>query len=139
MREQSFATRESVNFFVSVSKAADEQTVTGVVLQPEETDAQGDIISAEVIKKAAHDFLAQYNKKTELGLMHTNFRKNFELYESWVAPVDLVLKSAVVKAGSWLITVKVKDSEVWKLVKDGKITGFSIGGKAMVTQVGEQE
>lgn len=131
--------KEDFCFFVKVSKTKKEQTVTGVVLQPEETDAQGDIYSEEVVRKAAHDFLAKFNKKTELGLMHKSFKENFELYESWIAPSEMVLKKNIVKKGSWIITVKVKDSKIWKMIEDGKITGFSIGGKAIVEEIDNNE
>ena len=130
---------EPFRFFVEVSKSTEEQTVTGVVLQPEITDAQGDIISEEVIRDAAHDFLSKFNKKTELGYMHESFDKDFELFESWISPVEFVLKSKIIKKGSWLVTVKVNDSDVWEMIEDGEITGFSISGIAMTTQEVEDE
>jgi len=122
--------------FVPLLKAnKEEQTVTGVVLQPEIVDAQGDVMSADVIRKAAHKFLASYNKATKLGLQHKDFKKRFELLESYLAPQEFVLKERIVKEGSWIMTVRVVDSKIWKKVKDGKITGFSIGGRAKVKKV----
>lgn len=124
------------NIFVDISKANDEQqTVTGVVLQPETIDAHGDIYSAEVVRDAAYKYLANYNRRTKLGRQHKDFKnwtERFALVESYLAPVDLVIGSKTVKAGSWIMTVKVLDAKVWKAVKDGEITGFSIGGKAKV-------
>jgi hypothetical protein len=121
-------------FEVSILKASDEeQTVTGVVLQPEVVDAQGDIISADVIKAAAHGFLMNFNKSTKLGLQHSTFPKGkLALVESYVAPNGIVLAAKTVRQGSWIMTVKVLDAEIWKKVKGGKITGFSIGGRAKV-------
>lgn len=120
--------------FVEIAKSNDEQqTVTGVVLEPETTDAQGDIYDGEVIRDAAYIFLANYNKQTKLGLQHSTFPKGkMALVESYVAPIDFSLGNHIVKTGSWVMTVKVLDSKLWKMVKDGKITGFSIGGKAKV-------
>lgn len=127
---------ESTKVLVEIVKASDdEQTVTGVVLQPETTDAQGDIYSAAVIKEAAYNFLAGYNKTNKLGRQHADFKnwdKRFALVESYIAPMEFALNNRIIKSGSWLMTVKVLDSKVWKDVKDGKITGFSIGGKAKV-------
>ena len=124
------------SLFVEFTKANNEdQTVTGVVLQPEEVDAHGDIMSADVIKKAAHTFLAKFNRATKLGLMHKDFTKNFELLESYLAPQNITIADKVVKEGSWIITVKVKDATIWKQVKEGKLTGFSIGGKAKVRKL----
>jgi len=124
---------------VQILKASDEeQTVSGVVLQPEVVDAQGDIMSADVIKKAAYLFLMNFNKSTKLGLQHSTFPKGkLALVESYVAPNGIVLGTKSVRQGSWIMTVKVLDGAVWKRVKDGKITGFSIGGKATVVKLDE--
>jgi hypothetical protein len=125
------------SIYVPLIKANnEEQTVTGIVLQPEVVDAQGDIMDKAVIKKAAHTFVAKYNKATKLGLMHKYFGKQqFELLESWIAPHDVVINNMTVKEGSWIMTVKVTDAKVWKLVKEGKLKGFSIGGKAKVQKL----
>ena len=127
---------KSAPLFIPISKASDEeQTVTGVVLQPEVTDAQGDIYDATVIKAAAYDFLANYNKATKLGKQHNDFKawqERFALVESYLAPIEFVMGTNLVKLGSWIMTVKVLDPKIWALVKAGKITGFSIGGKAKV-------
>lgn len=121
--------------FIPIAKVnLEEQTITGVVLQPEIVDAQGDIISAEVIRRAAHRFLANHNRVTKLGLMHKDFKRQFELFESFIAPVDLVIGTKVVKAGSWVIVVHVLIKKIWDQVKGGKLTGFSIGGKAKVSK-----
>lgn len=129
---------DDIHIYAPVLKANDEeQTVTGVVLEPETTDAQGDIIGAEVIRKAAENFLTKFNKATRLGLMHKNFGKQFDLLQSYVAPSGLVINNKVVKEGSWVLKVKVKDPKIWKLVKEGKLKGFSIGGKARVKKLAE--
>lgn len=122
---------------VKIAKANEErQTVTGVVLQPETTDGQGDIISVDVVAEAAHKFLAAFNRKTKLGLQHKDFKQGrFQLVESFLAPIDMVIGSTTVKAGSWIMTVKVLDTKIWQAIKDGKVTGFSIGGVAKVQQL----
>lgn len=120
--------------FVEIAKASEEQqTVTGIVLQPEVTDAQGDIYDADVIRDAAYAFLANYNKETKLGLQHSTFPKGkMELVESYLAPIEFSLGTHIIKLGSWVMTVKVLDSKLWLKVKSGAIGGFSIGGKAKV-------
>ena len=97
------------SILVDIAKADhEEQTVTGVVLQPEVVDAQGDIMSAQVIKESAHNFLAAFNKGTKLGVQHSIFKAGqLELVESFIAPIDMVLGLKTVKAGSWIMTVKV--------------------------------
>jgi len=123
---------ESKGFFMEIAKA-EEQLVTGVVLQPEVVDAQGDIMSADVIKEAAYSFLGRFGQSTKLGLQHNSFKnkeRRFALAESYVAPIDFVLGTRPVKTGSWIMTWRILDAKLWKQVKDGKITGFSIGGRA---------
>jgi len=36
-----------------------------------------------------------------------------------------------IKAGSWLVEVKVDDLDSWQQIKNGQVTGFSIGGWAV--------
>jgi DNA adenine methylase len=50
--------------------------------------------------------------------------------ESYVAPVDFEIAGVPVKKGTWLLGVRVLSDELWEQVKDGKLTGFSIGGSA---------
>lgn len=134
--EKQAETTEAFKLYCPVLKINDEKrTVIGVVLEPETVDAQLDIYSEEVIEKAAENFLAKFNKATKLGLMHKNFSKKFELLQSYIMPSDLVIGTTTVKKGSWIMKVRVVDNQVWKQVKDGKITGFSIGGKAKVVQL----
>ena len=115
--------------------AEDQQLVTGVVLVPEVADAHGDIISAEVIQAAAHQFLAEYNSRTTIGIQHTDMDPPIDLVESYIAPMDFVLGNQTIIKGSWIITVRVNDDDIWGKVKEGKLTGFSIGGKAQVQDI----
>lgn len=120
--------------FVPIQKVdTDKRLVTGVVLEPGEVDAQNDTVSADVIEKAAHKFLARFQDKTQLGLMHKSFGAvGLELVESWVAPMAMKLGGKRVKKGSWLMTMKVVSDQLWKKTKAGQFTGFSIGGIATV-------
>lgn len=122
--------------YIPIRKTNGERrTVTGVVLEPDSVDAHGDIIPAEVILDAAEDFLANINVNTTLGLQHKEFDHPLELVQSWVVPdSDITINNVIVKRGSWVIVVRVLSDKIWQLIKDGKITGFSIGGTAK-TQV----
>ncbi len=105
--------------------------VTGIVLEPDSIDSQNDTVSADVIEVSAHDFLAKYNKMTQMGLMHTIFGQiGVSLVESYVAPVDFELNGKPVKKGSWIMTTKIHDDQLWNKVQNGEITGYSIGGVA---------
>lgn len=125
------------SFEVPILKSADDkQIVYGVVLQPETVDAQGDIYDANVIETAAHNFLAAYNSTTKLGFQHKEFKPGrFALVESYITTSDTAIGTRTVKAGSWIMAVKVLDKAVWKMIKDGEVKGFSIGGKAKVKKL----
>lgn len=121
---------------VEIRKSADgteKRLVTGIVLEPDVVDAQNDYISADAIEEAAHNFLREYNKSTEMGLMHNAFGDiGIELVECSIAPIDFTLGNKPVKKGSWLVTVHVTDDKRWEEVKTGKLNGFSVGGVATV-------
>lgn len=118
-----------------VKLAKEEQKVTGVVLEPDVFDAQKTTISAEVIRKAAHGFLAGLNVTTKLGVQHKDFKKSFELCESYIAPIDFALGDKTIKKGSWIVILKILSKKIWEKIKKGEITGFSIGGKAKIKKL----
>ena len=106
----------------------DERFVLGIVLEPEEVDAQKDIYSAAEIRTAAHRFMEDFQ---DVGLMH-KMRVNgaVKIVESYLAPADLTVAGTHIKQGTWLLGVHVLSDALWEDVKDGKLTGFSIGGSA---------
>ena len=106
----------------------DERFVLGIVLEPEVVDAQNDIYSAAEIRTAAHRFMEEFQ---DVGLMH-QMRVNGEvkIVESYLAPTDLTIAGTQVKAGTWLLGVHVLSDALWEDVKNGTLSGFSIGGSA---------
>lgn len=128
--DETYATK----LFVPIMKTNKERkTITGVVLEPDTVDAQKDTIPADVILDAAEDFLANINVETTLGLMHKDMNPPLQLVQSFVvSDSDITINSVIVLRGSWVITVRVNDDDIWQQIKDGKLTGFSIGGKATV-------
>jgi len=111
-----------------VEKAEDEdrQIVFGIVLEPGTVDAQGDTLKAETIEVAAHRWLAKFQDR---GLMHDKIiNSKIEIYESYIAPVNLTIGGQKVKKGTWLLMYHVLDSALWKKIKAGELTGFSMGG-----------
>jgi len=109
----------------------DERFVLGVVLEPEVVDAQGDIYSAEEIRSAAHRFMEDFQG---LGLQHQErVNGDVKILESYLTPDDLSIGGTAIKKGTWLFGVRVLSDELWGMVKDGALTGFSIGGSARRT------
>jgi len=127
-------TKEHFNRFVPIYKAKeDEQLVTGVVLEPETIDGQGEIISAEEIRKTCFKFMQDF---ATLGLMHSMFPSSLKILENYIAPVNFKIDGYKIKKNSWLITTKVLDKEIWKAIKSGEITGYSVQG---ISRVKEEE
>jgi len=106
----------------------DERYVLGVVLEPETVDAQGDVYSADEVRKAAHRFMEEYQG---LGLQHElRVNDQVKILESFIAPVEFTVGEVTIKKGTWLLAVRVLSDELWARVAEGQLTGFSIGGSA---------
>lgn len=122
---------KSLSSNVQILKIDDEQhLVYGVVLIPDVTDAQGDVISPQDVQEAAHKFIDDlYLNKSCLGDNHTSEAKNSYPVESYIAPQDLKINNKKVSKGSWILVSKVLDKRIWRKIKDGTYTGYSIGGR----------
>ncbi len=116
---------------VAKADAGEERYVVGIVLEPDIVDAQKDTYSAADIRKTAHEFMERYRT---IGLMHKGaINDKVKILESFIAPSDFDLEGVPVKKGTWLLAVRVLDDKLWKAVKDGELTGYSIGGTAVRT------
>ena len=133
--------------FVALSKelvmcAADEEQhiVTGVALMPDipifrkGKEGAGDFymkMNAETVKEAAFRFLER-SKNQEVTLMHEGKADGVSVVESWVSEKNDTKLAAVgikdIPAGSWCVTMRVQNPEVWGMVKDELLKGFSIEG-----------
>ena len=104
----------------------DKRLVKGVVLEPDTVDLQGDIILAETIENAAYNYMM---KSRVIGYRHKEEAKDVALVESYIAPDGLFFdKDNYVAKGSWIITLKVFNDEIWNAIKGGELNSFSIGG-----------
>lgn len=120
-------TQVEKSYYIPILKRDEEKRlVVGVVLEPGVIDAHNDIVTEEEIEKAAHSFLM---RSRVIGLQHSE-KGPVDVVESYVAPVDMEVNGEMVRKGSWIMAVKVHGEAVWKDVKAGKYTGFSIGGFA---------
>lgn len=121
-----------------ITKALDEELkqVTYVAMMPDFVDLQGDYVSAEEVRKAMESF----NKSSQrANLFHRVMSDSFEVVESYIAPVDFTLGEKDVQKGTWLMTLQVNNDEVWDLIKSGDINGISIGAKALVEELDQEE
>jgi hypothetical protein len=112
-------------------KNEEERFVKGIVLVPEEEDSQGDIYSADEVRKACHWFMEHARK---LGLMHetTLSESKICILENYIEEHDGEVEGGqFVKKGTWVLAARVVDPELWQAVKDGELTGWSIEGSAI--------
>lgn len=85
--------------------------------------------SKDTVVKAAQLFLKRGNQN-EATLEHEEKVQGLSVVESWIVEDDTHDKSRKyglnVPVGTWMVTQKVENEEVWQLAKQGKIKGFSI-------------
>lgn len=103
---------------------AEKRLVYGIVLEPDTVDSQGDVVPADEIERAAHNFM---QRSRLIGLQHKRAAPAVPV-ESYIVQSDHEIGGERVRKGTWVMVVKVLDEELWKQVKAGEITGFSIGG-----------
>lgn len=129
---------ESFKQEVSIFKVLEEkQIVYGKALVPNRIDFQGDLVTIEDVEESAHNFLMNLQKAyvelltegssttnaSEIGFMHKIFKG--------VGGFGYIVESYIDPEGSWILGTKITDQAVWKMIKEGKITGYSIGGKGV--------
>ena len=115
-----------------VKTDTDSHYVTGIVYEPMTEDSQGDYMTEEEIRKAAHWFAKNGDG---IDIQH-NFEKfeKAEVVENWIAKADFEIGKEKVKKGTWLMTVEITDPDVWAAVEKGEITGFSMGGTGIYSE-----
>ena len=90
-------------------------------------DRQGDIISPDVMEKAATEFMlgARNGLTMHSGKPTTTIVHSLPLTKQIKKAFDITSPHE-----GWIIAVKVHDDATWEMMKSGKFTGFSIGGRA---------
>lgn len=106
-------------------KAVDEEqrTATGAVLVPNELDHQHDFLRPDAVERFHSD-------DVETGVMHSAFPEDAaRLERSEVLTASETIGDETFPPGTWVATRKYEDDDLWKLVSDGVLQGFSIGGE----------
>ncbi len=114
-----------------IKRGSEEERFTlGVVLEPDVVDAQNDRYSKEEVRRACHRFAEFY---LNAGLMHRELANGrIVILENYLAPCDFVAENGEqVKEGTWLQGRGYRDDEIWQKIKNGDLTGLSIGGSAI--------
>ncbi|AIF45650.1 XkdF-like putative serine protease domain-containing protein [Virgibacillus sp. SK37] len=106
----------------------DLQIMTGAVLIPDEPDTDGDVVTKSQIEALMYEYMEKY-QNSDLQHSLNNVAK---VVESYLLPFPMTVKvygkEVELPIGTWIMSVKVSDPDIWQAVLDGKLTGFSIMG-----------
>jgi len=87
--------------------------------------------SKDTVRKASELFLMRSNQNNAT-YEHEKPLKGLSVVESWIIEDSKTDKSRLygfnLPVGTWMISMKVNNDEVWNDVKEGKVKGFSIEG-----------
>lgn len=115
----------SSRFAPIIKRSEDAGFVLAPALVPDEIDLQGDVISAEEIEKAAYDYMEASQRG---GYMHRQVLTDVVLVENTILRTDTTINGVSLTKGTWLVGFRIYNEELRGLIKDGTITGLSIGG-----------
>ncbi|MBR0369706.1 MAG: hypothetical protein IJH63_03140 [Methanobrevibacter sp.] len=97
--------------------------ITGVVIANGVPDSDGDCLDKTDIKKIFTKYL---DRATDV--MHTRIKnEGVEVLANWITETDTELNGKIVPSGSWMATFAVTNEELLSSIKDGSITGLSLG------------
>lgn len=88
--------------------------------------------SEETVRKASELFLMRSNQNNATYEHERKMLEGMSVVESWIIEDEKTDKSKLygfsLPKGTWMISMKVNNDEIWKSVKDGEVKGFSIEG-----------
>ena len=123
---ESVAKGEPAGLFVTIEKAdLEEGVIYGVASVANLVDREGDVIRPAELRKAAHDFLANYNGAFDdtHGYGGAPSELAGKLVESWI------------DGDAWRIGFRPDDIAIAKAAADGEYVGFSIFGEGKRVEV----
>jgi hypothetical protein len=118
---------------------AEKRILMGAALIPNKQiyrkNKQGDeyyiYFSEDTVRHASELFLMKGNQNNAT-YEHKQKLEGMSVVESWLIQDSKTDKSRLygfdLPKGTWMISMKVNNDDVWKQVKDGKVKGFSIEG-----------
>jgi phage head maturation protease len=88
--------------------------------------------SEDTVRKASELFLMRANQNNATYEHERKMLDGMSVVESWIIEDEKQDKSAKYKfnlpKGTWMISMKVNNDEIWNKVKAGEVKGFSIEG-----------
>jgi hypothetical protein len=127
---------KSLDFDIAKADSA-QHLVWTVAMKPNDVDPEGQWASPDTIMETAHRFML---KGAGIYLEHRkDISDRVKVVQSWVVPEDWNLDNRVVKAGSWVVVLKVLDDALWGLVEKGTFKGVSIRGVSKVRRASPEK
>lgn len=127
--------------------------ITGIVLQADIADGQNQVASKQEVAEACEIWNEKFQHLTvqhrdrngrlidleELTNPETFkdcFDSDFEIESSFIVNEASVLNGESIPTGSWLLSLKVLNSEIFELIREGRLNGYSIGAMGIKNQNG---
>lgn len=118
----------------------EERIITGALMLADtpiyRNDGNGEyyvVFTKDTIKKIAQKYFKK-GYQNNVNLMHDSGLKmdGITMFESWIVDEKRGIKPMKgfedVKDGSWFGSFKVENDDVWQMIKDNKVKGFSVEG-----------
>ncbi|MCD8041515.1 MAG: XkdF-like putative serine protease domain-containing protein [Tannerellaceae bacterium] len=113
----------------------DKQIITGVAIRadyPIYRHEGGEefytVFDANVIEKLVHKFMRE-SRNCSVNINHDEDAKGLYLFESFIMKEkhkEIYPEFKDIAPGSWIVSYKVEDKNVWEDIKAGRLNGFSI-------------
>lgn len=125
-----------------ISKAlnSEKRLATFLVLEPQEpdgttSDLHGDWYSADMVEESCYNF----NRfcKSKANVLHAIETEGYEFVESYITKSDSIIDGVLIKKGTWLATIFVKQGYdwIWDGIKDGTFNGLSVQCTGCITDM----
>ena len=118
----------------------EERIITGALMLADtpiyRNDGNGEyyvVFTKDTIKKIAQKYFKKgYQNNVNLQHDSGQVKEGITMFESWIVDEKRGVKPMKgfedVNDGSWFGSFKVENDDVWQMIKDGKVKGFSVEG-----------
>ena len=123
---------------IELKTIGEKRIVMGAALIPNkkiyrrDKDKEFEIYFTDETVRRASELVFMRNQHQNATLEHAVKLSGMAIVESWIIEDEQKDKSNIYKfdlpKGTWMITMKVMDDDVWAKVKSGEVKGFSIEG-----------
>jgi len=133
--EEQWVTKRCEVFVTKAEQESEEDEVRffGIVMKPGVPDAEGDATTAIEIERANEGFMREW---MITGLMHKHdVSDKIRIIKNVIAPIEIEFplldgNAKKISKGTWYQQLYSNDSEIVSRVREGKLNGLSIGGRA---------